>query len=159
MGSQRVWPNLATKQQQQQIPAVSVHTPSQAGPGARPGCERPPGKKEARGLLGVDSATGGFFWPLKSDTPCSLPIIHTSISPSIQGLSRTQASQDRDRAQIPKSQHGWSRTLSWDLDHRTPCVGPSHRLCPHRPCPHRPCRPIRPRSVPPGALHHKSAPS
>ena len=62
MGSQRVGHNLATKQPQQ-IPAVSVHTPSQAGPGARPGCERPPGKKEARGRLGVDSVTGGFcYW-------------------------------------------------------------------------------------------------
>ena len=146
MGSQRVGHDSATKQQQQ-IPAVSVHTPSQAGPGARPGCERPPGKEAARGLLGVDSATGGFFWPVKSETPCSLPMIHTSISPSIQGLTRPQALQDTVRAQIPTSQHEWSRSLSWDLDHRDSLCGP---LPP--PPPHRPCLPRRPRSLPPGAL-------
>ena len=66
----------------------------------------------------MDSATGGFFWPVKSETPCSLPMIQTSISPSIQGLSRPQAQQDRVRAQIPTSQQERSRSLSWDLDHR-----------------------------------------
>ena len=90
----------------------------------------------------MDSATGGFFWPLKSDTPCSLPVIHTSISPSIQGLSRTQASQDRDRAQIPKSQHGWSRTLSWDLDHRDfPVLAPPTGPAPTGPAPTDPANP------------------
>ena len=69
-------------------------------------------------LLLVDSATGGFFWPVKLETACSLPMIHTSISPSIQGLSRPQALQDRVRAQTPTSQHEWSGWLSWDLDHR-----------------------------------------
>lgn len=79
----------------------------------------PPLKRGTGKLLSVYSASSGFFWPMKSETPsyCHDPPQH---QPTHRGLHQTlkEAKQDRGKAQISKSQHGWGGVLSWEPEPR-----------------------------------------